>query len=224
MIGIYSITNLANGKRYIGQSVDLELRLRKHRERLVSNRHGNKHLQGAYNQYGKDAFVFEIIAECAVDQLDSLECGYIEHFNTMDKRYGYNQQTGGHNNHKASDELRERLSKAHKGLFPSLETRLKQAAARLGKKRSPEVRRRMSESRKGIVFSEEHRKNLANARKGKPLGPHSEETKRKIAQSLMGHPPTQKTGWKHTPEAKKKMSDARKLFLQGKLERKQDHE
>ena len=57
--GIYKITNKVNGKFYIGSSVDLKDRWRRHRSHLKNGSHVNTHLQRSYNKYGKEAFIFE---------------------------------------------------------------------------------------------------------------------------------------------------------------------
>ena len=64
IIGIYSITNTLNNKRYIGYSIDIQRRWATHKRDLKNNKHENDHLQKAYNKYGEDAFKFEIIEEC----------------------------------------------------------------------------------------------------------------------------------------------------------------
>lgn len=52
-IGIYKITNLINNKFYIGSSSDLKKRLYEHRRELNLGVQANKHLQSAWNKYGK---------------------------------------------------------------------------------------------------------------------------------------------------------------------------
>ena len=64
MIGIYSITNIINNKKYIGQSVDIKSRLRNHKWELRHNRHFNDHLQKSFNKYGEICFIFDIVCEC----------------------------------------------------------------------------------------------------------------------------------------------------------------
>ena len=57
--GIYKITNLKNGKFYIGSSVQITRRITGHISQLNKNSHVNRHLQNAWNQYGPDSFTFE---------------------------------------------------------------------------------------------------------------------------------------------------------------------
>lgn len=59
--GIYYIINIVNNKKYIGSSFDIKKRISKHFRQLSKNKHINKHLQNAYNFYGKENFSFEIV-------------------------------------------------------------------------------------------------------------------------------------------------------------------
>ena len=59
--GIYRIINSSNGKCYVGSSIDINRRRLEHFSALSHNRHVNNHLQNAYNKYGKDSFIFEVI-------------------------------------------------------------------------------------------------------------------------------------------------------------------
>ncbi len=63
--GVYKITNTVTGKCYIGSSVNIKSRWQQHKGNLGKNRHHAKHLQHSWNKYGKDAFIFEIVYECA---------------------------------------------------------------------------------------------------------------------------------------------------------------
>ena len=73
MIGIYAIRNLKTDRRYIGQSINIELRFKTHKHNLLKGIHFNTHLQNAWIFYGKENFVFEIIEECSRDDLNVRE-------------------------------------------------------------------------------------------------------------------------------------------------------
>lgn len=76
--GIYHIYNCENGKRYIGSSKNVSKRIKSHKRELAFSRHRNKHLQNAYNKYGKDNFNFELIENVGVDSLLDKEKSYLE--------------------------------------------------------------------------------------------------------------------------------------------------
>lgn len=59
---VYRIINTIDGKYYIG-STDITFNRRKnlHLSRLRRNKHHSPYLQNAFNKYGEDAFVFEIL-------------------------------------------------------------------------------------------------------------------------------------------------------------------
>lgn len=52
--------------------------------------HGNEYLQAAYNKYGKDNFVFEILEECSEDQLLVREQFWMTELKSCDPKVGYN--------------------------------------------------------------------------------------------------------------------------------------
>ena len=54
-IGIYQIQNKINGKIYIGQSIDIEKRLKQHLRYLRKSQHYNSHFQNAFDKYGENA-------------------------------------------------------------------------------------------------------------------------------------------------------------------------
>ena len=62
---VYKITCLRNDCSYIGSSIKPIKRREKHWYLLKSNKHENSRLQADYDQYGKDAFIFEIIEDCS---------------------------------------------------------------------------------------------------------------------------------------------------------------
>ena len=87
MIGIYKITNLVNGKIYIGQSIHIERRWVEH-----CNPSSNSVISKAIQKYGKDNFNFEVIKEFSTqdfNKLDEYEDYYIHYYNSL-VPYGYN--------------------------------------------------------------------------------------------------------------------------------------
>lgn len=93
MIGIYTIINLINNKRYIGQSIDIENRFIRHKSELNNNRHVNRHLQASWNKYGMNNFKFQIIEECTKEELNTKEQYWIKFYDTYND--GYNMDFGG---------------------------------------------------------------------------------------------------------------------------------
>lgn len=96
MIGIYKITNLVNNKIYIGQSINIEKRIKEHfwKAECEKDISYNSALHQAIRKYGKDNFVWEVLKECPIDEIDDLERYYIELYNSITPN-GYNILTGG---------------------------------------------------------------------------------------------------------------------------------
>lgn len=78
MIGIYRILNTKTGRAYIGSSIDIEIRWRCHRADLTTKIHIDKYLQRAWEKYGPESFVFEVIGECESDILREREQVWID--------------------------------------------------------------------------------------------------------------------------------------------------
>lgn len=84
MVGIYKITNLINGKSYIGQSIHIERRWEEHCRPST-----NSMIANAIKKYGKENFQFTILTECNIEDLNRLESYWINKENTITP-YGYN--------------------------------------------------------------------------------------------------------------------------------------
>ena len=213
--GIYMIQNKINGKLYIGQSIDIEDRWRKHINALIGNYHKNKHLQNAWNRYGEANFEFTVICECGENQLNTFEQYYIFELMTYDTEIGYNKEYGGGHGGRPTEETKKKLSSSHKGKMTG------ENHPMFGKQFSDSHRRKLSESHKGKCtgennhfygkhHTEETRKKISESLTGKYCGenhpnygkPRSEETKRKLSESLKGRVISEET--------KRKMSESRK--------------
>lgn len=109
-IGIYKITNTTDGKVYIGQSVNLNKRIRVHKRHLILGIHNNKHLQNAYNKYGKTSFKYDILEECKTEELDDKEIQYIQTYDSANRDKGYNISSGGQARHDCQEETKKKIS------------------------------------------------------------------------------------------------------------------
>lgn len=134
--GIYKITNTINGKVYIGQSVNLNKRMKSHLAYLKANKHHNNYLQNSFNKYGVEAFVFEVIKLCAIKELDNLEMKYILEYNSTSEVFGYNLVEGGQKYRFFTEDVKKKMSLARKG-----------------KKLSEQHKKRIGEGHKGKKMS-----------------------------------------------------------------------
>lgn len=152
--GIYKIQNIINGNFYIGQSVNLGRRRTNHFYELRHSKHGNEHLQRAFNKYGEENFIFEIILYCEPDELTYYEQSLVD---LLKPEYNICREcVDSPRGVVASEETRLKMSLRTSGSMNPMygkimseESRLLMSQANLGKKLSDETRKKMSESRKG---------------------------------------------------------------------------
>ena len=113
--GIYQIVNTINRKKYIGSSINIRDRWHRHKKLLRKNKHDNIHLQRAWNKYGEDKFVFEVVEEVKDNsRLCEREQYWID--TTMDK-YNLDPLAYSSRGRIVSEETREKLSQSLRGKF-----------------------------------------------------------------------------------------------------------
>ena len=86
---IYKITNLINGKVYIGQSINPKRRFEEHK-----GGYGSIPLYNSIKKYGVENFSFEII-EADVENYDEREIFWIDFYQSANRDFGYNISKGG---------------------------------------------------------------------------------------------------------------------------------
>lgn len=202
--GIYRITCTVNGRFYIGSAVNLSLRCKDHFGTLRRNSHKNPKLQNAFNKYGADAFIFEVLELVLPAFLTAREQYWFAHLRPFGKR-GYNiAPTAGSNlgmkaspetlakltGKSPSPETRKKLSDAARGRVVSDETRAKMRAANRGRSVSEATREKLRMANLGKKQSEETKHKRATSQTGKKRGP---ETGEKIRTKKLGHPVSEET-------------------------------
>ena len=169
---VYGIENRLNGKRYIGSAADKVKRWHRHQKMLRTNTHPAKHLQAAWNKYGREAFDFSIL-EIVGDHLflTAREQFWIWRTKCDSPRFGYNTQS---------------VAGSSAGRVDSAKTCRKKSEAQKhrwanGYKHGPEAIEKMREANLGNrhslgrKMSDENREKLRTANLGKK---HALGTKR----------------------------------------------
>lgn len=155
---IYKITNLKNGKFYIGSTLNFESRKKKHLNDLQNGTHHNIHLKRAFEKYGEESFEFSY-KEIEVEdkkQLQILEERYINFCWNSGKLYNVSKMASGgdlisyHPNHdeivrKTSETIKKRYAKMTEEERKFLSERIKgEKNPNYGNKWSDEQRKRAS--------------------------------------------------------------------------------
>lgn len=191
---IYKVTNLVNGKIYIGKTVQpFHIRKKSHLNAAVFQR-DNFIFHRALKKHGAENFRWEIIDRSLFEKdILALEKQYIAKFNSVIPN-GYNMTIGGEGvpGCHPSVESRKKLSLAVSGSknhnfgkthTVSAETREKLRQANLGKKASIETRKKLSLAHVGKKHTAEQTAKFSSRMKGHPV---SDETKKKLSESNRG--------------------------------------
>jgi group I intron endonuclease len=185
MIGIYRIVH--KNKVYIGQSVRLETRWRRHLGSLSKGKHANARLQNIYNKYGPESLTFEILVTCESSELDALEISWINSIISDPQVESLNLHGGGRHHEVIAEETRLKLSLATSGENNPMygvhrvltqEHKDKIFAYNQGKHTGP------MNSQWGKKASAETRAKMSLTRKGRKTKPCAESTKQKISEAL----------------------------------------
>lgn len=91
--GIYKLTNLLDGRVYVGQAVKIGARFKEHVKKGIGADPPTKNrLYPAMLECGVENFTFEVLEECPPEDLDLKEKFWIDYFQS--KTFGYNVTAG----------------------------------------------------------------------------------------------------------------------------------
>ena len=171
---IYCIINTANNNRYIGSAYDIAKRFSTHLRQLKTNKHHNIHLQRAFNKYGENCFVIEILTHEPRETLLFRENYFLA---LLKPEYNIARDASAPmkgRKHTDATLLKFKTRKTGKGTKKvpwSEEARRKHLAARIGLKRSEE-------------FKERRRQESLSDNRSRYLDKHREESRKPIKDSL----------------------------------------
>lgn len=152
---IYKVTNLINGKIYIGQTIRFEKRKLRHFYDAF-NENSQVVFHRALRKYGFDNFKWEVIDMAEThEELSEKETYWINFYKSyinFENSNGYNQTLGGEGmaGFSHSEETKQRLSIAHTGKKLSDETKRKVGIASKGRVYTEEAKKKISETHQGI--------------------------------------------------------------------------
>jgi len=191
---IYKVTNVINGKVYIGKTKNtLESRKCEH---IKKSKNPKLYFHSALKKYGNDNFVWEVIYECNNNaELNAAEIKFISEY--ASNKCGYNLTTGGDGGYIFSPNVLSHIGEQTKLRNYKFGNPFK------GKTHSEETKKIISEKMK------EWNKTNNSPFKGKT---HSEETKKIISEKMKEWNKTNNSpmvGKKHSEESKTLMKNAR---------------
>ena len=229
--GIYKITNITNGKVYVGSAVNFDTRWKEHIRELRKGTHHSSALQNAWDKYGEEKFEFSIIEECERTRkvLLGREQYWMDTLESVAKGYNIAKTAGSQLGMKQSPEAIAARVEKNTGKKRTPETRA--LMSEVQSNRSPEWCANISASKKrywaekgtdsikgennpmyGISPSKETLEKMSKSLTGRKL---SEEHKAKISVAVKNRPQEindriaeKLRGKKRTPEQRARMSEA----------------
>ena len=144
MIGIYAITNILNGHRYIGSAIDIKQRWIDHRKRLRKGNHHSTYLQNAWNKYGELVFSFSVLE--MVNKKENLISREQEYLDKLRPAYNVCRIAGSTLGKKQPAHVGKAVAEANSKRQHSEETRRK-LATNTGKKFTEDHKKKISKWR-----------------------------------------------------------------------------
>lgn len=148
--GIYQITNIKNGRKYVGSAVNISKRWREHLRQLEDGKHHSRFMQRCWNKHGGECFVFRVILCCNVESLIWYEQRALD---ALRPEYNSAPKAGSQLGYKHSAESRKKMSAS----------RPKDFSPMTGKRHSEETKRRISKAKKGVKLGAYSRERVSKA-------------------------------------------------------------
>lgn len=178
---IYLITNVVNGKQYVGQTVHADIDTRWNQHKRMKEHMLGRCIYNAYMKYGIQSFTFKIICICFDEACNELEAEYIKKFNTLVPN-GYNLKEGG-NNSRHNEETRRLIGQNRKGkglnVIYTEEMRKQRSERQLGEK-NHNYGKPISETQRAQIS--ERMKEIWREKKAQGIGAH-ENTRKALLES-----------------------------------------
>lgn len=184
MFEVYVITNLVNGKQYVGKARNAQRRWWDHCARV--NYGSTCAIHRAIRKYGRDAFTVEVLERTDTESAAfEAERGHIVRLRTNE--HGYNMTEGGEgcSGYRHTPESLKKMGAVHRGQVWTAEQRARMSEALRGRVLTPEHCAAISAAKMGKHVSQETRAKLAAAARGKTL---SQEAKTKVGAASKARP------------------------------------
>lgn len=200
---IYKVTNLINGKIYIGQHSKSDNSLT---ELDTSYWASGIKINNAFRKYGYENFTREILCWCeSLDELNKKEIYYINEFNSTNNEIGYNIAEGGNSSNYIKGYSEEELIAHHNKISNGNKRAWENTDIRNNYIKSFEKR------------GQEWKDNISTSLTGRKIGPMKEEVKQKLREANLGNKygigNKSRTGMKNSEEMNKKISEGLKKVI-----------
>lgn len=222
--GIYAITHMDSGRKYIGSAVNISKRWGEHIRQLKKNIHHSKFMQRSWDKHGHRSFSFDALLFCEKSNLIFYEQTFLDAYQPA---FNSAPTAGSQLGYKHSKETRKKLSAAVKrtrnftGKSHSEESKEKISRAKKGVKNGPlsdETKAKIGEAHRGRVRSEEYRKKISDGLKGHKQGPEQIERRarklrgRKMSEEFKRNASERMTGVKIPELVKEKIMRAKSVW------------
>ncbi len=206
---IYCHIHVESGRRYIGLTIKTMMhRWNQHCAQAKSSKGGRWHFPNAIRKYGKDAFSHEVLEICStLEEANAAEERWIDFYDSRNPEKGFNLAKGGqhvpHPIRRNPWDNPEYRSKQLPGAIARINTPEARAASKAALN-TPGSRAKRSAISKEIKSLPGAKKTASHGFRGKKHSPetrlrlitlnssrsHSEETRKKISESMKGKRPS----------------------------------